>query len=242
MEQWVKRVRSYQSRAREIISDDVPSGILSEMCPEHITTHVHLNLNRLPDCAAARSEMETFLAARQVEFESWRCGHRQSQKAGRCVALMDSEGQWQQNVPNVARLVREAEVANCKHSMHLKGTAITVGSGDTGKGLFHVGKKQMQGWQRQRCQHFWKPRQAVRTTLQLVDLVSVSLENQDGDWKWNCKGTFALDSGAAVSAAPKPLGDNYPVKIEEPRSYKTARGEPVRDEGSRVLPGRCIVV
>ena len=38
IEQWEQRVRSYQSRAREKISDDVRSGILTEMCPEHITS------------------------------------------------------------------------------------------------------------------------------------------------------------------------------------------------------------
>ena len=48
--------------------------------------------------------------------------------------------------------------------------------------------------------------------------------------------TFTLDRGAAVSAARKSLGDDYPMQIEEPRSYKTATGEPVQDEGFRVVP------
>ena len=65
IEQWEERVRSYQSRAREKKSDDVRSGILTEMCPEHIKTHIHLNLTRLPDYASVRSEIETFLEARQ---------------------------------------------------------------------------------------------------------------------------------------------------------------------------------
>ena len=38
-----------------------------------------------------------------------------------------------------------------------------------------------------------------------------------------------------VSAAPESLGDDYPMQIEEPRSRKTATGEPVQDEGFRVL-------
>ena len=54
--------------------------------------------------------------------------------------------------------------------------------------------------------------------------------------------TFTLDSGAAVSAAPKSLGDDCPMQIEEPKSYKTAAGGLVQDEGFRVLPKRgCIV-
>ena len=48
--------------------------------------------------------------------------------------------------------------------------------------------------------------------------------------------TFTLDSGAAVSAAPKSLGDEYPMQIEEPRAYKTATGSLVQDGGFRVLP------
>ena len=48
--------------------------------------------------------------------------------------------------------------------------------------------------------------------------------------------TFTLDSGAAVSAAPKSLGGDYPTQFEEPRSYKTATGSLVQDEGFRVLP------
>ena len=35
------------------------------MCPEHIKTHIHLNLTRLPDYASVRSEIETFLEAQQ---------------------------------------------------------------------------------------------------------------------------------------------------------------------------------
>ena len=65
-----------------------------------------------------------------------------------------------------------------------------------------------------------------------------SFQNPDDDWKWNkCrKVTFTLDSGAAVSAAPQSLGDDYPMQIEEPRLYVTATGDPVQDEGFRILP------
>ena len=65
-----------------------------------------------------------------------------------------------------------------------------------------------------------------------------SFRNHCDDWKWkNCrKVTFTLDSGAAVSAAPNSLGDEYPMQIEEPRSYKTATGSLVQDDGFRVLP------
>ena len=82
------------------------------------------------------------------------------------------------------------------------------------------------------------PRHVVQNTLQLADLVYVRLEtNVMTGSGTNCrKVTFALDSGAAMSAAPKSLVEVYPMQIEEPRSYKTATGEPVQDEGFRVLP------
>ena len=48
--------------------------------------------------------------------------------------------------------------------------------------------------------------------------------------------TVTLDSGAAVSVAPKSPGDDCQIQNEEPRSYKTATGEPVQDDGFRVLP------
>ena len=65
-----------------------------------------------------------------------------------------------------------------------------------------------------------------------------SFGNQCGDLKWNTchEVTFNLDSGAAVSAAPTSLGDDCPMQIEEPKTYKTATGEPVQDEEFRVLP------
>ena len=61
IEQWEERVRSSQSRTPEKFY--VRSGILIEMCPEHIKTHIHLNLTRLSDSAFVRSEIETFLEA-----------------------------------------------------------------------------------------------------------------------------------------------------------------------------------
>ena len=42
--------------------------------------------------------------------------------------------------------------------------------------------------------------------------------------------------GTAVSAAPKSLGGDYPMQLEEPSSYKTATGSLVQVEGFRVLP------
>ena len=60
IDQWEERVRSYQVRARDRISDDVRSGILTDVFFAKIKTHIHLNLSRLPDYAAGRSEIAMF--------------------------------------------------------------------------------------------------------------------------------------------------------------------------------------
>ena len=75
-------------------------------------------------------------------------------------------------------------------------------------------------------------------TLQLADSVCAHFDAivMTGSGTIFPKLTFTLDSGAAVSAAPKSLGDDYPMQIEEPRPYKTATGSLVQDEGFRVLP------
>ena len=47
-------------------SDDVRSGIRTEMRPKYFKTQILFNLTRLPEYAAVRSEIETFLEARQL--------------------------------------------------------------------------------------------------------------------------------------------------------------------------------
>ena len=95
IEQWEERVRSYQSRA----SDDVRSGILTEICPEHIKTHIHLNLTRLPNYASVRSEIETFLEARQSSSnpDAMDIGSLNGQK-GVCRNC-GQRGQWAASCP-----------------------------------------------------------------------------------------------------------------------------------------------
>ena len=51
-------------RERNFLMMYVPES-WTEMCPEHIKTHIHLNLTRLPDYGAVRQEINTFLEARQ---------------------------------------------------------------------------------------------------------------------------------------------------------------------------------
>ena len=171
--QWKERVSSYQARAREIIiSDVVLSRILTEMCPEHIETHIHLNLTRLPDYAAVRSEIETFLEARQSSSnpDAMDIGSLNGQKGvcgshlwtarpldsrvspGRQAQVMMARDRVRKARRAKAQLtVAKAKVANCKHGSYSEGTAITVRKRSHGKGLFHFGKKQGQGWRRQMC-------------------------------------------------------------------------------------------
>ena len=237
-------------------SDDVRSGILIEVCPEHIKAHIHLNLTRLPDYASVRSEIETFLEARQSSSnpDAMDIGSLNGQKG--VVAIVDKEVVGRQVVPNVARVMardrarkasqakaklmmakEKAKVASGKHAKHLMGTAITVGNGDTWK--MTVSSNPRVSAAKAKVQAvLMNLRKMDQRTLQLADSVCAHFETivMTGSGK-NCRiVTFTLDSGAAVSAAPKSLGGDYPMQIEEPRSYKTATGSLVQDEGFRVLP------
>ena len=52
------------------VSDRISREREKKILTEHIKTHLHLNLTRLPDYASVRSEIETFLEGTTVEFES----------------------------------------------------------------------------------------------------------------------------------------------------------------------------
>ena len=227
------------------------------MCPEHIKTHIHLNLTRLPDYASVRSEIETFLEARQSSSnpDAMDIGSLNGQK-GVCRNC-GQKGHWAANCPKRGK-------SDDGKGQGKKGKS-SKGKTDDGKGKGKGGKwparKAFDGY----CNHCWKWRHMEKNCLikskskyckgksassldesekngpentSVGGFCLCSFRNHRDDWKWkNCrKVTFTLDSGAAVSAAPKSLGDDYPMQIEEPRSYKTATGSLVQDEGFRVLP------
>ena len=126
-----RNVSSFQSRAREKISDDVRSGILTEMCPEHIKTHIHLNLTRLPDYAAVRSEIETFLEARQSSSnpDAMDIGSLNGQK-GVCRNC-GQRGHWAAECPKRGKNGQGGKGEDCKSGK---------GKTDDGKGKGKVGK------------------------------------------------------------------------------------------------------
>ena len=113
--------------------------------------------------------------------------------------------------------VAKARVANCQH-WRSKGIAITVGSGVTRKRI-------VSRWQK--C-NGKSDKSKGASSLEEAELSGLedssvggfdccSKGHQHDDWKEdNCrKVTFTLDSGAAVSAAPKSLGDDNPMQIEQ---------------------------
>ena len=129
-----ERVGSYQSRAREIVSDDVLSGILTDMCLEHIRAHIHHNLTCLPDFAAVRSEIETFFEVRQVCRTCGQRGHWAAEcskrgKAGQGGKGDDGKGQGKKDKVRKAKLT----VAQGKAKVFSRSTAIIVGNGLTWK-------------------------------------------------------------------------------------------------------------
>ena len=231
------------------------------MCPEHIKTHIHLNLTRLPDYASVRSEIETFLEARQSSSnpDEMDIGSLNGQK-GVCRNC-GQRGRWAASCPKRGKSGGKGDDGKGQGK---KGKS-SKGKTDDGKGKGKGGK-----WQARKafdgyCNHCWKWGHMEKNCFikskskcgkgksassldesekngpentSVGGFGLCSFRNHCDDWKWkNCrKVTFTLDSGAAVSAAPKSLGDDYPMQIEEPRSYKTATGSLVQDEGFRVLP------
>ena len=162
------------------------------------------------------------------------------------VAIVENEGIGQQSVPSVAKVRmardrarkanqakgklmmarRKAKVTNGKHARRLKGIAITVGNGVTWKRI--VSQKPKPKGKGKNAGSLDESETSVPENTSVGGFGLCSFGNRQYDeWKWNdCrKVTFTLDSGAAVSVAPKSLGDYFPMVIEEPRLYKTATGE-----------------
>ena len=67
IEQWEERVRQYQDRSRESLSEDVRAGILIEMAPEQLRTHLYLNQSRLESYDKVRAEIFSFLEAKYAK-------------------------------------------------------------------------------------------------------------------------------------------------------------------------------
>ena len=106
-----------------------------------------------------------------------------------------------------------AKVASGKHAKQLMGTAITVGNGDTRKKDGFT-KSESKGGKGKSAGSLDESEENGPENTSVGGFGLCSFRNHNDDWKWNkCrKVTFTLDSGAAVSAAPKSLGDTTRCK------------------------------
>ena len=118
--------------------------------------------------------------------------------------------------------------------MHLMGTAITVSKRDTWKRIVPPNPRAWLAKAKVKAV-FINVRKIVQRTRQLTDLICVHFETIVMNRVEQLLQSGTLDSGAAVSGMPKSLGDDHPMQIEEPRSYRTATGSLVQDVGFRVL-------
>ena len=198
IEHWEECVRSYQSRARENFLTCV-SGILTEMCPEHIKTLIHLNPTSLPDYASVRSEIETFLEARQSSSnpDATDIGSLNGQKgvcrncrqrshwAASCPKRgksggKDDDGKGQGKKCKLSKGKNDDGKGKGKDGKWqarkaLMGTTITVGNGDTWKRIVtpnpraRVAKENVQAV-------LMNLRKMDQRTLQLADLVCAHFE------------------------------------------------------------------
>ena len=146
------------------------------------------------------------------------------------VVIVDRETIRRQVVPNVARVMmardrarkasqakakmtmtkEKAKVASGKHAKHLMGIAIIVGNGDTWKRILSSNPRaSVAKTKKAHSLHESEKNGPENTSVDGFGLCS--FQNHCDDWKW---------SGASVSAATKSLGDDYPMQIEDSRSYK----------------------
>ena len=126
----------------------------------------------------------------------------------------------------------KAKAARGKHAKHLMCTAINVGNGDTWKRIVSPNPRASKGGKGKSAGSLDESEKNGPENTSVGGFGLCSFRNHCDDWKWNnCrKVTFTLGS----AAAPKSLGDDFPMQIEEPRSYKTATGSLVQHEGFRV--------
>ena len=257
IEQWEERVRSFQSKAREIISDDVRSGILK--CALNTSRHTSSPTSlvcQMTPLFVLNSKRSLKPDSREQIPTRWTLAVSMGRK-GVCRTC-GQRGHWAAECPKRGKTSQGGQgddgKGKGKQGKSSKGkTDDGKGKGKGGKwqtrnvfgwvlqsllelvshekGWFHVGKKpRAKGGTGKSAAALMNPRQVVQKILQEGGFGLRSFGNQCDDWKWNncCKVTF--------HPGPKSLGDDYPMQIEEPRSYNIATKEPVQDVGYRVLP------
>ena len=183
---------------REKKSDDVRSGILTEMCLEHIKTRSNPDAMDIGSLNGQNGVCRTCGQRGHWAAECPKHGKNGQGDKGQARKASQAKGK-------LMMAKEKAKVASGEHARHLNGIAITVGSGVTWKRIVSL-------WP--------KPRPRVVKAKSAGGLdeseangpenISVggfglcSFGNECGDWKWNTcrKPMFTLDSGAAVSAAP----------------------------------------
>ena len=220
------------------------------MCPEHIKTHIHFNLTRVPDDASIRSEIETFFEARQSSSnpDEMDIGSLNGQK-GVCRNC-GQRGHWAASCPKRGKSGGKGDDGKGQGKKGKSSKGKNDDSKGKGKGGKWQARKAFDGysnhclkWEHMEKDCFIKSKSKCGKGKSAASLdeseknepenTSVggfglcSFRNHCDDWKWN---------NCRKVTAPKSLGEDYPMQIEEPRSYKTATGSLVQDEGFRVLP------
>ena len=75
IERWEEHVRSYERRRdaagnRSQIPEEIKTGILQEMCPDVLKTHLFLNGTRLNTYVAVKGEITSYLEAKSAQQSS----------------------------------------------------------------------------------------------------------------------------------------------------------------------------
>ena len=188
------------------------------MCPEHIKTHIHLNLTRLPDYDGVRSEIETFLEARQSSSNpDANCGQRGLWAAECPKRGKNGQGGKGENGKGHGK---KMQIRLMEKHMMARRKAKAKGDKWQARKTFEGYRNHCWKWGYMEKECFTKAKTKGKgksagsldeseasvpenTSVGGFGLCSFGNSQYD-EWKWNgCrKATFTLDSGAAVSVAP----------------------------------------
>ena len=75
IEIWEEAVRQYENRASTPenpvkLPEDIKEGVITDMCPEILKTHLQLNASKFEDYAAIRDEIMVFLEAKHAQGDA----------------------------------------------------------------------------------------------------------------------------------------------------------------------------
>ena len=245
IDRWEELVRQYETRRdsagqRQQIPEEMKMGVLQEMCPEVLQTHLYLNASRLVTYLSVKEEIIGFVEAKsgsnkkagkrpQVDPDAMDVGSlvkgkgrarkarraRAKEKADGGKGQKGEQGAWQ----SAARF--DGTCSNCQKYGHKQRDCWAAGGGAAGKGPEQTdGKKDGKNVNAVDNESSDKNEKNAKNDVGGLDLCSVDNCDkkryvcgvcQSVDRHGRRKVTVTLDSGAAVCALPEHIGEQFDI-------------------------------